>query len=68
MKNGLYRHFKGSEYEVLGVAKHSETGEPLVGYGAVYGEGGLWVRPQAMFQELVEKDGKRQARFLYIGE
>ena len=68
MKNGLYRHFKGSEYEVLGVAKHSETGEPLVVYRALYGEGGLWVRPQAMFQELVEKDGKRQARFLYIGE
>ena len=68
MKNGLYRHFKGGEYEVLGVAKHSETGEPLVVYRALYGEGGLWVRPQAMFQELVEKDGKRQARFLYIGE
>ena len=65
---GRYRHFKGGEYEVIGVAKHSETCEPMVVYRAMYGEGGLWVRPAAMFLETVERDGKVFARFEYIGE
>ena len=68
MKIGRYRHFKGGEYEVIGVAKHSETGETMVVYQALYGEGGLWVRPEAMFLETVERDGKTFARFEYIGE
>ena len=68
MKFGRYRHFKGGEYEVIGIAKHSETGEPMVVYRALYGEGGLWVRPEAMFLESVERDGKFFARFEYIGE
>ena len=60
---GRYRHYKGGEYEVLGVARHSETLEPLVLYRALYGEGGLWVRPHAMFFESIEFDGVRQPRF-----
>ena len=65
---GKYRHFKGGEYEVLGVARHSETEEELVVYRALYGAGGLWVRPVSMWTETVERDGKRFARFTYIGE
>lgn len=60
---GRYRHFKGSEYEVLGVARHSETLEDMVVYRALYGDGGLWVRPAAMWSETVEKDGYRGPRF-----
>lgn len=60
---GRYRHYKGGEYEVLGVVRHSETLEPLVLYRALYGERGLWVRPHAMFFESVEVDGVRKARF-----
>jgi hypothetical protein len=60
---GLYRHFKGNLYEVLGVAKHSETLEELVVYRPQYGEGGLWVRPKAMFLETVEHEGTRVPRF-----
>ena len=51
---GLYRHYKGKDYEVVGVATHSETGESLVVYRALYGEFGLWVRPLEMFEELVD--------------
>ena len=68
IKPGRYRHFKGGEYEVYGVAKHSETGEELVVYRTLYGERGLWVRPLTMFEETVEREGKIQARFVYIGE
>lgn len=68
IKLGRYRHFKGGEYEVVGIAKHSETCEPMVVYRAMYGEGGLWVRPAAMFLETVERDGKVSARFEYVGE
>ena len=68
IKPGKYRHFKGGEYEVLGVARHSETEEELVVYRALYGAGGLWVRPVSMWTETVERDGKRFARFTYIGE
>lgn len=65
---GRYRHFKGNEYEVLGVAKHSETLEEMVVYRALYGERGLWVRPAAMWNETVERDGKRFQRFTRIEE
>lgn len=68
IKSGKYRHFKGGEYEVLGLATHSETDEPLVVYRALYGEQGLWVRPLAMFLETVERDGQIRLRFEYIGE
>ena len=60
---GRYRHFKGNYYEVLGIARHSETEEPLVVYRPLYGEGGLWVRPAAMWSETVERDGRRVQRF-----
>jgi hypothetical protein len=60
---GRYRHYKGGEYEVLGVARHSETLEPLVVYRPLHGEAGLWVRPHAMFFGAVEVDGVRQPRF-----
>lgn len=60
---GKYRHFKGNEYEVLGVAKHSENQEELVVYRALYGERALWVRPLSSFVEIVERDGKKIPRF-----
>lgn len=63
---GRYRHFKGNEYEVIGVAKHSETLEEMVIYRPLYGEGGLWVRPKDMFLEEIERDGKRFLRFELI--
>jgi len=64
---GRYRHYKGLEYEVIGVARHSETHEPLVVYRPLYGEGALWVRPHAMFFETVEIDGLVRPRFERIG-
>jgi hypothetical protein len=60
---GRYRHHKGGEYEVIDLARHSETLEPLVVYRALYGERGLWVRPYAMFFEQIEIDGRLQPRF-----
>lgn len=63
---GRYRHFKGNEYEVIGVAKHSETMEDLVVYRALYGEQGLWVRPAAMWNERVELNGQLVQRFTKI--
>ena len=63
IKKGKYRHFKGNEYEVIGTAKHSETLEEMVVYRALYGEGGLWVRPACMWNETVEQDGKTVRRF-----
>ena len=68
IKPGRYRHFKGKEYEVLGVARHSETEEDLVVYRALYGDFGLWIRPVSMWNETVERDGKTFRRFTYIGE
>ncbi|MBR0312586.1 MAG: DUF1653 domain-containing protein [Oscillospiraceae bacterium] len=68
IKIGRYRHFKGNEYEVLYLAKHSETLEPMVVYRALYGERGVWVRPASMWNETVERDGKKYQRFTYIGE
>jgi hypothetical protein len=64
---GRYRHFKGNDYEVIGVATHSETREPLVIYRPLYGNGGLFARPLSMFTEVVERDGQKQERFRYIG-
>ena len=63
---GRYRHYKGGEYEVLGVVRHNETCEPMVLYRALYGERGLWVRPHAMFFESVEVAGIRQPRFAAV--
>ena len=60
---GRYRHFKGNEYEVLAIARHSETQEPVVIYRALYGERGVWVRPAAMWNEIIERGGKSFARF-----
>lgn len=67
-KPGRYRHFKGNEYELIGLARHSETMEEFVVYRALYGEHGLWVRPASMWNETVERDGKTFKRFTYIGE
>ena len=68
IKPGIYRHFKGNRYEVLGIANHSETMEPMVVYRALYGEQGLWVRPAAMWNEIVEKENYIGPRFQYIGK
>jgi len=68
IKLGKYRHFKGNEYEVIGIAKHSETLEEMVIYRALYGEGGYWVRPAVMWDEEITRDGKTFKRFTYIEE
>ena len=68
IKGGIYRHYKGNRYMVLDIAKHSETLEDMVVYKALYGEGGVWVRPYSMWNELVEKEGKSVPRFEYIKE
>lgn len=65
---GRYRHYKGNEYRVLGMARHSETEEVLVIYEQLYGAGGLWVRPAAMFVETVEVDGRHVPRFAFVAE
>lgn len=65
IKIGRYCHFKGNEYEVIGIAKHSETTEEMVVYRALYGEQGLWVRPASMWNETVERDGKVYQRFTW---
>lgn len=64
---GLYRHYKGNEYRVIGLARHTETEETLVVYQALYGARGLWVRPAVMFAEQVEIGGRRVPRFERIG-
>ena len=63
MTGKYYRHFKGNVYRVLHIAKNSETLEDMVVYQAMYGEGGIWVRPKAMFEEVIERDGKTLRRF-----
>lgn len=63
---GIYRHYKGNLYEVSGLARHSETGEEMVVYRALYGSFGLWVRPAAMFAETVEHDGQTVPRFALV--
>ena len=67
IRPGRYRHFKGNEYEVIGVAKDSETLQEVVVYRALYGERGLWVRSAAMFGETIERDGRGVRRFEYVG-
>lgn len=64
---GKYRHFKGNEYEVVGVAKHSETQEPHVVYRPLYDDSGWWIRPLGMFTETVEREGTVKPRFEYLG-
>lgn len=66
IKLGKYKHYKGNEYEVIGIAKHSETLEEMVVYRALYGDGGIWVRPASMWNETVIKDGKEYKRFEYV--
>lgn len=68
IKLGKYRHFKGNEYEVIGIARHSETMEAMVVYRALYEDGGLWVRPATMWNENVERDGKIYQRFTLVEE
>ena len=68
IRPGLYRRFKGKEYRVLYTATHSETLEPMVVYQALYGQRGIWVRPAAMWNETVTREGKTLPRFTYIGE
>ncbi|MEA5038552.1 MAG: DUF1653 domain-containing protein [Clostridiaceae bacterium] len=67
LRPGRYRHFKGNEYELLYVARQSETLEPMVVYRALYGERGIWVRPAQMWDEVVERDGYIGPRFEWIG-
>ena len=68
LRKGIYRHFKGGEYEVLHIGYHSETGEELVVYRALYGEGKIWVRPASMWNERIEREGKCYERFTYVGD
>ncbi len=68
LRPGRYRHFKGGEYEVLGVARHSEGLEDMVVYRPLYNDSGLWVRPLSMFTETVERSGTKQARFTFLDE
>ena len=66
MQYGLYQHYKGDMYQLIGIARHSETLEQLAVYQALYGDFGLWIRPLAMFQETVEYEGKTVPRFTFI--
>lgn len=66
VEKGIYKHYKGNLYEVLGVAQHSETLEHLVVYKTLYGDFSTWVRPLDMFQETVERDGEQVARFEFV--
>ena len=68
LRPGRYRHFKGNEYRVLGVARHSETDERMVVYQPLYGEGGLFVRPLAMFVETVHREGVERPRFEFVAD
>ncbi|MBT4935232.1 DUF1653 domain-containing protein [Candidatus Woesearchaeota archaeon] len=67
MKLGKYKHFKGNQYEVLSIGKHSETLEEYVVYKALYGEGTVWIRPKEMFLETVTIDGEEVQRFMFVG-
>lgn len=67
LQPGRYRHYKGKDYEVIGTATHSETGEKLVVYRTLYGNYDLWVRPEAMFNETIQQDGQTVPRFRFVG-
>jgi len=66
LAKGIYKHYKGKLYEVIGVAQHSETGEQMAVYKTLYGDFSLWVRPLTMFEEMIERDGEQVARFEFI--
>ena len=68
LRPGRYRHYKGKDYELMYLARHSETEERMVVYRALYGEGGIWVRPASMWSETVTVDGRAVPRFTYLGE
>lgn len=68
LKKGVYRHFKGNLYELVDIARHSETLEEMAVYRALYGDRGLWVRPAAMWNESVSHEGRTVSRFTYIAE
>ena len=68
IRPGRYRHYKGNDYEVIGIARHSETEEKMVVYRKLYDDGSLWVRPLAMFIEYVPVDGRTIPRFEWVGE
>ena len=67
IEKGKHRHFKGGEYEVIDIAYHSETGEEMVVYKALYGEGKVWVRPTSMWNDTIEREGVTYRRFTFIG-
>lgn len=67
-RTGLYRHYKGNLYEVVGTVRHSETLEPMTLYRALYGQHGLWVRPAAMFKEDIVHEGVKQPRFTWVSD
>ncbi|MEX2474520.1 DUF1653 domain-containing protein [Marinobacter sp.] len=68
LRPGRYRHYKGKDYQVIGVARHSETEEKLVVYRCLYGDYSLWVRPLSMFQEIVEVAGEQIPRFCWVSD
>lgn len=68
LKKGIYQHFKGNRYQLLEIARHSETEEEFVVYKALYGDMGIWIRPVSMFDELIERDGTKQKRFKLVEE
>lgn len=68
LKKGIYQHFKGKRYELIGIAKHSESLEEMVVYRALYGDMDLWVRPAAMWEEIIEYNGKMVQRFTFIAD
>ncbi|MDO8271549.1 MAG: DUF1653 domain-containing protein [Gammaproteobacteria bacterium] len=68
IKAGIYRHHKNNLYQVIGVARHSETEEEHVVYRPLYGDRGLWIRPLAMFDETIEVDGRQIKRFTFVEE
>lgn len=67
LQNGVYEHYKGRRYEVIGCARHTETAEEFVVYRALYGDHGLWIRPKAMFLDTVIVDGHAVPRFRFVG-
>lgn len=66
MQSGLYQHYNGQHYQVLGICRHSETLEEMVVYRGLYGDYGLWVRPKAMFEEIITHEEKKRPRFQFV--